>query len=276
MRVAGIVIYNPDIDILQKNINAIYDQVDKIVIYQNSLFDHSFLDELDKIEYINDGTNRGIALALNSIMEVAKSCGAQWCLLLDQDSVVDPGLVDGFENNTDLPKAAIITPVVIDEFSNSIAYSTEIIERIDMCITSGSYNSISAWEQLGGFRNEYFIDYVDWEYCARAHHNGYNVYRINNIHLNHRLGDRTNLSFLGHRFFTYNHSSFRKYYITRNTIVSYYLFPDESAFSHPYLRTMKRLLITLFYESDKVKKIESIIKGLFDSRKLYKSIKGKE
>ena len=273
MRVAGIVVYNPDIDRLQKNIDAVSSQIDFLFLYQNSNVGDSIRFDNSKTQLLNDGNNKGIATGLNAIMQAASEKGADWCLLLDQDSVVSEGYVDVMEQHTSLNKASILTPRVTDVNGNEDESYENPVDEVRMCITSGSYNSVSAWKKAGRFIDEFFIDYVDWEYCARVRSKDYKVYRINELALSHELGKRTYHSFLGKRLYTFNHSAFRKYYITRNTIVTYRLYPKERELQHPYLRTLKRLLITLLYEKEKANKMKAILRGVRDSGKLYHQLR---
>ncbi len=277
MKVAGIVVCNPDYDRLMENIRAIHSQVDLLAIYLNSEIDKSRFLIFDKIHYLNDGNNKGIATALNEIMSYAAEIDAQWCLLLDQDSVVPENCIEEFEKNTGLECAAILTPYVHDdrdmEEPNAVS---ESYTEIDMCISSGSYNNVEIWKKCKAFRDEFFIDYVDWEYCARVRSKGYKVYCINKITINHQLGKKSYHQLFGKKVFTYNHSAFRKYYITRNTIVSYRLYPSEIKLAHPYLRTWKRLMLTLFFEDNKIKKTGAIMRGIMDSGKLYSKLREKQ
>lgn len=277
MRVAGIVVYNPDYERLNKNINAIYNQVDILVVYQNSKINCEKIQLESEIVFFGKGENAGIAKALNSIMSYAKSKGATWCLLLDQDSIVCENYLNICEKYTKMELAGIITPNVVDEYDNDIQHknmknSCDSVETVDMCITSGSYNNIEIWESTGKFREEFFIDYVDWEYCVRLRNKGYKIYKLNKLLLNHELGKRSYHTFFGREFYSFNHNAFRKYYITRNTIITYWLYPNEKKLAHPYLRTIKRIMITLLYESDKSNKVKAIVQGIVDSRKLFKVI----
>lgn len=278
MRVAGIVVYNPDIDRLRLNIQATIQQVDCLIIYQNSLFDLSLIEEYKKVVLLNNGVNKGIGTALNCIMAYAKKQEAEWCLLLDQDSVISVGYVDNLEKHSSLERAGIITPFVVDEHEQNttvIMSDNNNTSIIDMCITSGSYNNISIWESIGGFREEFFIDYIDWEYCARLRNAGYRVYKIDSLIIHHELGTRSYHKLFHKSIYTFNHNAFRKYYITRNTIVTYKLYPHEKKLKHPYLRAIKRWLITIIFEKDKTKKTIAIAKGIIDSRALYHEVRRK-
>ncbi len=274
MKVAGIVVFNPDYNRLLENINAVYSQVDMLAIYLNSDVDRSYLSGFSKLQFLNNGKNNGIAKGLNEIMSFADSQSAKWCLFLDQDTVVPRNIIEEYEEFIDLPSAAVLTPCIHDNKDKEKKdYSKVAYTLMDMCITSGSYNNVKIWKQLKGFRDEYFMDYVDWEYCARVRANGFKIYRINELSVNHQLGSKEYHKIFMWNVFTYNHSAFRKYYITRNTIVTYKLFPEEIRLSHPYLRTLKRLLLTILFEDEKWKKIEAILRGLKDAGHLYKNIK---
>ena len=146
MKTAGIVICNPDIIRLQENINEILSQVDCLFIYMNSVIASDLVSVSEKVIFLNDGQNNGIAKGLNSIMLEASKQGASWCLLLDQDSIVSKEYINTMERYTGLDDVAIITPHVLDlnedSSINKIKINPGVVEEIDMCITSGSNVSI--------------------------------------------------------------------------------------------------------------------------------------
>lgn len=274
MLVAGIVIYNPDESRLRSNIKSILPQVDKVILYLNSKIDFLIENEyLEKIDFIGSGKNEGIAKALNQIMSKADSYGAEWCLLLDQDSISPENIINCFENYKGLPRAAILVPDVYDSSHNEHKERNTGIEEVNVGITSGSYNKVSVWKELNGFREDFFIDFVDWEFFARVRVNGYKAYRIGDVLLDHQLGRLTYHKFLGFTIQTYNHNAFRKYYITRNTFIIHALYPKYKEFNHPALRTIKRALITILYEENKKEKIKAMQKGYHSYKQLMRSKK---
>lgn len=272
MRVAGIVLYNPNYDRLCLNICRIRPQVDILIFYCNSYVDKSKVPEGEYV-WLGDSLNKntGIAYALNKIMEVSKEYGAEWCLLLDQDSIVPCDMISTYENIIKHIKTndiAVLSPQVIDKATNIERKRTEEIQEIKECITSASYNNVKIWYDVGKFREDFFIDYVDWEYCARARKNGYKILQVNSLSLDHQLGHITYHKFGGQTFSTYNHSAFRKYYITRNSFLIRRLYPYEKDFRYPFLKTMKRMFITIAFENQKRKKCYAIFKGIWDYIKL--------
>ena len=60
--VAGIVLYNPNLDRLLQNISAIANQVDKIILYDNNStkinFDQSILNNFNNVELILGEKNK--------------------------------------------------------------------------------------------------------------------------------------------------------------------------------------------------------------------------
>ena len=107
MKVVGILIsYNPNIELLEKNIRSYINDLNKLIIVNNSSY---ALEEklkfsegaLEKIEIVNLFNNVGIAKAQNLGMEKAYNGGADYVLQLDQDSIFEENgvknLLDSFE-----------------------------------------------------------------------------------------------------------------------------------------------------------------------------------
>lgn len=266
-KIAGIVVYYPDYERLTLNINAIYSQVDYLIIYCNSFVDCLKIPD-KKYLWLNKDkeTNDGVAHAINKIMSTADELEAEWCLLLDQDSIVPLDIIKKYEAflTKKNERIAIVGPCVKNENArdNSKRELSAEAEIVPYCITSASYNNIRIWKQIGKFREDLFIDYVDWEYAARVRENGYIICRLNEIILDHQLGRLTYHQLGRHEVSTFNHSAFRKYYITRNSFIIYKLHPNEAGFKHPFLRTLKRLFVIILYEDQKTKKCISVVKGI--------------
>lgn len=74
--VAGIVLYNPNIKRLLKNIESVYPQVEKIIVFDNGSDNYGkvvkYLQKFSNIIKISSSVNKGIAHALNEIAIKAK------------------------------------------------------------------------------------------------------------------------------------------------------------------------------------------------------------
>lgn len=272
---AGVILYNPDLVRLKENIEAIYQQVEHLVLIDNNSNDIKVIESeychYDKITIIKNEKNLGIAKALNQAMLFCQSKGYTWVLTLDQDSVCPSNLILEYKKYLGIPNVAIISPVIDDRnmrksptekrFANSV-------EEIDKCITSANLTNIDIWNSIGRFDELMFIDLVDLEYCKRVIQNGYKILRINTVILLHEVGHITEPKFLFWKIFIMNHSAFRKYYIARNILYFAKKHRTRWSIMLGYLRVFKLLAFTLLYEKDKVEKGMAILRGIKSARKL--------
>ena len=266
---AGIVTYNPDIGQLVKNINAIINQVDEVIVVDNNSENINQITEVEKnikIRLIKNISNYGIAKALNQIFEIAKSKNYRWVLTLDQDSICDKNMISTFRKYQSYPKIGIICPR-IKYFDSDVKSSSENeneYEYVKACMTSASLTSLEAWETIGGFDEWMFIDYVDNDFCMRIGLYGYKILKANSTTLNHRLGDSVKKRLLIFNINLYNHSPFRNYYYVRNVI---YFIKKH----HKNLCVTKYLVILvcweakkIIFEKNKLRTIKSLFKGFKD------------
>ncbi len=291
---AGIVLFNPDIVRLQENIEAIKNQVGKVYIVDNG---SSNIDTVrfcclneEKVELIENGINKGIAAALNTLLLKAEENGYDWMVTLDQDSVAFSDMVEQFKPYVDTENVALLCPFIVDDNEKKLVRSSalpEIIE-VDRAITSGALTNVFVWRKIGGFDEAMFIDCVDFDYCTNAVLNGYKILQIPAAKLHHRLGEAKEVrsfikigSLLGlEKFktpvFTYNHSPERTYYYARN--IHYYMKKYKGKIN---LKTERRVYLKwftlkVFFEQDGFKKLGAIIKGKRDSKALYQLYKAKQ
>lgn len=198
---AGIVIFNPSLDRLKKNVNNIIGKIDGIVLYNNGCDDTcgKYLKSIenDKIRLIGDGKNVGIARALNEIVSTASANNVDWVITLDQDSITPLELISTYEkyileNKEDI---AIFCPKVVDKrriypANKAITYTKED-QLVNMCITSGSCTRVKAWKDINGFDDFLFIDLVDNDFCKRLRMKNWKILRINSLELDQEFGNIT-------------------------------------------------------------------------------------
>lgn len=269
---AGIVTYNPDIDRLIENVTATKKQTDSILIVDNGSTNYeSFSRQLPPdVYYIRNENNAGIATALCQIMEYAQVNHYQWVLSLDQDSVIEPGLILEYlkyANREDLQNIAMFTCLIKDRNFVDEKYEeqTQDVMEVAYCITSAAFVNVEKYFCTQGYDVSFFIDAVDFDLCYSLREAGFLVARINFLGLYHEVGKGENRSFLGKRIVVYHHSAFRVYHAARNTILMYKkhkkLFPW-------YIMVKKEAALfarILLYEDQKNNKIKSFAKGLMDA-----------
>lgn len=185
----GVVLYNPDnIERVQSSLQSILQQVNAVYVFDNSTKENNIIFSANTT-YMTEHENKGIAYALNRIMEKAQSEGYEWLVTMDQDSVIPEGLINAYEEHSVDDSIGIICPQVIDTRRSYMEVKKEPKEEfIDFCITSASCTRISAWEYVGKFDEWLFIDLVDNDFCKRMIASGFTILRLNDLVLNQEFG----------------------------------------------------------------------------------------
>ena len=267
---AGIVLFNPDIKRLKENIDAVIVQCTHVYLVDNGSGNIDEVLELlkkykkSKISVICNAKNHGIAKALNQLASAAQKDGYEWLLTLDQDSVSPCNIIEEFEKYITYQDIGILCPVIYDRNKGEEIKAKEGSIEIDECITSGSLLNIKAWNKIGGFDENLFIDGVDFDICYRLKKNGYKILCIQSVVLLHELGHIEYHRFLFWRVLVKNHSAFRKYYIARNIIYIAKKRKSVLLVVKGLLQEIKMLGIVILYEEDKLNKSRCICRGIYD------------
>ena len=285
---AVIVSYLPDAD-FPARLAAIANQVDAVIVVDNASTNSALSGLTEKnndgaICLITNPDNLGIARALNIGVEHAISLNYGWVLLFDQDSSVNASMVTSmvevYNAIPDKDSLAVIgahfhdinrptsEPVpAIKHTGNLPICPTPLWHEVDWVITSGSLISIAAYQKIGPFRDDFFIDFVDTEYCLRARKSGYRIVKTTAPLMTHAIGKHSQHQVLGMRKWTSNHSPDRRYYITRNHTV---LLRDSGDYRFAgwaikgltaSAKSIKRILC---YEQAKTTKLIAVFHGWWD------------
>lgn len=267
---AGIVSYNPDLLVIEKNLIAIYPQVDKVFLVDNGSLNIKDLErifsEFNNIEIIRNEENKGIAFALNQLCSYAYKQKFDCIITLDQDSLCSQNFVKElivYYNDS----IGIVCPRIDFIYDDNYCVSTTSPEgqKITACITSGSLTSLLAWKKCSGFDNWMFIDHVDDDFCMRLKLAGFYIVRANKAILYQRAGEMDYRRFpFGKRIRLFGYSPFRVYYITRNTL--YYIKKYRKNVN--ILKECVKFIYCSFrmfiFEKNRFKVIPSFIKGFRD------------
>lgn len=271
---AVVILYNPDNSVLS-NINSYIDQVDKLFVVDNSENINSPLIDrikcLQKAEYIWNKTNIGIAAALNIGVKNAVEAGFEYLLTMDQDSEAPPffvsSLLECFSQDS---KTAIVAPLLYHPTGRNISHeTTKSYEQVFTAWTSGNLVKLNIFQIAGGYKEDFFIDYVDHEFCLRLNKMGFKIYVCNKTILKHNLGEMEEKNLLFRKVYLTNHSAIRLYYRTRNRFyvkkIYKNIFPEF--FKQDNKHFWKSFIKVILFEKHKLKKISFVIKGYIDFRK---------
>ena len=289
---AIIVTFYPD-DRFFEMLRSIDNQVDNIWIVDNGSSGQirTKLEDLgsnanNSFNFILNDENLGLAAAQNQGIREAINEGSKWILLLDQDSIPAGNMIDKMmvaaESYQDKNYLGMITPRHENDDgepsipSYSVKHSfrlhryfmkvNEVDDMLAFGMASGSLIPSEVLQKVGLMRDDFWIDYIDYDFSFRLRKLGYKIIGVGAASLKHRLGESFK-KHIGNFSFTYHvHPALRRYTIYRNrirVIREYGLkFPNFLIFEA--LSISKDILKLAFIEDDKKKKFNAIIVGIID------------
>ncbi len=221
-----------------------------------------------KIDYHFLGENKGIAYALNFACKNALKENFEWILTMDQDSKFEQNnlkeMFDKFLKIPNIDGIGIVSPVhqYIENKKYKNSTSGQLYKEIEATMTSGNLLNLEIWCKLNGFKEEFFIDEVDHEYCLRLKKYGFKVIQIKNVFLKHHLGRSRTYRFLWKKKVVTHHSPLRRYYITRNRLFMIKLYPYLiKSYTENIVEDFFKILL---YEKEKKLKIKMMFYGVSD------------
>jgi rhamnosyltransferase len=237
---AVIVTYHPEPLLVRDVVEAVQSQVTAVHVVDNGSAE-STLDALRTMAGVQlhpQMRNLGIGAAQNAGIRVALAAGADFVLLLDQDSLPSPGMVAELldvhgQLSRQGQRVGALGPLRVAADGSQAGFARLGIGRYremfpaagerwctcDVLIASGSLMPRAALEGAGLMDEGLFIDKVDIEWCLRAARRGYVIAGVPGARLAHRLGDRTVRLWALRWYRLPLHQPFRYYYMVRNSIL---------------------------------------------------------
>lgn len=239
-----------------------------------------------RVRLVELGENTGIAHAQNVGLERAFTAGAEGVLLFDHDSVPTAGYAQAMRSAYTGLRARLGSPVILGgrvfdvnkrEYARHPVYTRfgfsrrtvgpgKILGPALMVIASGSYVSREIYERVGGMREDFFIDYVDWEFCLRAkEQGGFQTYITGDAVLEHARGVRSGRRVFGFVVHPPGYSAFRYGYIFRNRarMLREYFFKNR-AFVFFEAVSFVRDVLLIFAEPRPLRLLGIAVKAWFD------------
>lgn len=276
------VTFHPDIQ-FPSRVEKIAQQVTRVIVVDNHSDSDSqgmlklLADQDAQLSIIWNDKNLGVATALNQGIALAKQMGFQWVVTFDQDSEIEDNAISHLaaicEDVRALP-GALIGSNHIDANSHRYyidpaRYKNRNWIYAKTVITSGTLLSMGVFDDIGPFREEFFIDGVDHEYCLRARSKRYKVILSLKPLLRHPMGNRK----VNHLPFcpsislpSTNYPPTRWYFMTRNrlTLIREYFVKDFSWAISRLIRLIGSAAIMLFLEQNRMTKLKYIRLGVYD------------
>lgn len=284
--IASVVTFNPDLDVLSKNLNALSRVSIPVCIVDNhseNAADIALLVLSLGFKFLGNQENFGVAKALNQALNYAAYVGADWLWTFDQDTEVAPDCAELVLAAPRNSGKADVVAYVVNHSDRSTGQPYDVPFRLDpqgnyslmrVCITSGTLLNVRVAIALGAFDEGYFIDSVDHEFCLRARSRGYSVYRVDRALAWHSIGNISEhgIGFLKLR--ATNHTALRRYYMTRNTLLTLFKYGwVDLVFSFQAFATIfYGLFCVWMFESCAAKKTLAFLWGLRDASLCRKGV----
>jgi rhamnosyltransferase len=286
-----IITFNPHPDFFTR-LDSFYSQLDQIILVDNGsdpevcrLLKQEAQRRKSSLTVIFNETNLGVATALNQGFRWALEQGFPYIVTFDQDSHPAAGMISAmfevFATYSKDGRLAVVAPVVTDPVvsiqalylrpKNRILFERascdgNVLENVTFVITSGALYDLAAYRQIGPFRDDFFIDYVDIEYCLRAQQHGYRIIVACKAKLDHRQGERQKRVFFGRDHYPTFHSPLRWYFFGRNRIpmLRQYAFRFPHWFLYEVVAGLYILTKMLLFETQKLVKLQAFFLGSLD------------
>lgn len=244
--------------------------LENVVIVDNSAEEHRALcEDIENVVYLHNGNKNGIAGALNMGCREAMRLGADWVLTMDQDSRWDQSCLREYIQEANqyesFDRVGIFSPFHDCDGMPERHHRKGRYELRDVVMCSGNLLRLQAWQEVNGFREDFFIDCVDDELNCHLRQQGWLIVRTNHILLSHRLGSSLKMVKLINHPYT-AHPAWRYYYRGRNMLYMARLYPDDAHFYKRHiLKELKRLC--LYDWDNKFSKLKNYLRGLRDGLK---------
>ena len=258
MRLLVIVVtYNPDLDLLERNLEAYRDYVSEIIIWDNTPGGSHI--HLSGIDVYSTRQNMGLPYAYNFAYKYAKEKGFTHIMTMDQDSIWV-----GFDRY--LRQIEKRNEVAIYLVDTKVSHE-DGIQEVNDGINSGSIIPIQILDATTGYDPGFFVDAVDEYLHYQAKDLGFKVYLVRNCYLKQRFASPVKTSLLGVKQFTvFNYSPMRLYGIVRNHIILWKKFhlPFKKRYHIVSHYIFRQAFNIVFGEKNKMLKIKALLFGLID------------
>jgi GT2 family glycosyltransferase len=279
---------------LPRQLDAIKKQthpLDEIIVVNNASSDNSerlLARDFPEITTLNQPSNIGVGGGFSAGLEYATNQKKyDWIWLLDQDSLPSDDCLQRLlealgrlGDKTD--DVGILAPVCANE-NAKLSYLPSLwqhglrkrrvnvqdqpVSFVDSVISSGTLLRSVAVEEIGLPRSDFFMDFVDHEYCLRLRRHAYKIAVVQNSRIEHTIGDPRIVNILGYEKAWSGHIPWREYYMTRNEIFTVWKY--DSGWRAKFVtahRLLRHATAILLFGEQKVACLSMMYRGFADGR----------
>lgn len=242
---AVVVTWQPELDVLLALLDQLTAQACDVFVIDNGSGNADQLEaattQRSAVTLRRWPDNRGLAAAMNAGLQLAHDQGYTRVFLFDQDSTLTEGFCAGMQAAWQQAQAVSVRPVAalgprlqdpvsgrrtpfrlfrLRRRSDQPVPDAPGLYQADFLISSGCLLSLSALDQIGPMKENYFIDNIDLEWCFRARAGGFALFGTDAATLLHAIGEPSSNPLVRAGWMV-QHSPLRSYYSTRNRLHLY-------------------------------------------------------
>lgn len=277
--IAAVILYNPNINQLQKCLAPIVNNVDLIYFIDNASENNDeidiFVNQFPNAQLVRKSQNQGLSKPFNKLLKYSKEHGFSHLLLLDQDSEPSSNFMEEMKKHA-TDEYTCIVPLLkhkSEEYQKAMgAQPTKDIELVQESINSGTIINLRLLPSNIHFDENLFVDWIDIDFFYQLQKKQLKTLRVNTTTLLVDIGHQKVHHIFNYTWFSSGYSAFRLKMQAQDTV-----YFKRKNWDHPFLKghltfVQWRWLMMLFFEKHKLKKIFAIITGTLRGYKLCKKL----
>jgi len=288
---AIVVSYNPDLSVFSRVLEELVKQSCDVLLVDNGSANTEQIESLcapfQAVEFVGLNDNLGLGAAHNTGVAYAREKDYEYVLILDQDSIPMPEMLDNLllahtaKSARHKVSAVGVAYLNADNGSESffvqfgaLKFKRRYCEQrdqdscvaADFLISSGSLISLDSLNCVGEMDDSLFIDHIDTEWFLRARSQGYRAFGVCEARMQHGLGENTHRVSLGGRQRNVpQHKPFRYYYIFRNSVLLYKRAYISNLWKWNDVQRLALIgLMFTLLKSPRAKNLKMMVRGIWD------------
>jgi len=287
--------------VLPRHLQALTQQtrsLQEIVVVDNASSDNTdklLAEQYPEVTVFRLPENLGAAGAWSAGLEYAAlQKRHDWVWTFDDDSVPQANalelLLNGIEElESSNPDIGMVAPLPVHAETGTyyppllwrdgfVKPSEELLSQpvwfADLVIASGCLVRREVVEKVGLPRSDFFMDFIDFEYCLRIRDAGYKIAVISCAKSAHEIGNARKVWLPGYTPIWPDHAPWREYYIARNmAYAGWWLYPSPRLKRFVFRHLSRHAGGVLLFGTNKLACLRKMAQGFCDGRKAVLGIR---
>jgi len=293
---AVVVTYNADVGVLREVLVAALAQVDELYVLDNGSTGEAvarlraLLEELRlrppvpaRLTPIFLPKNLGLPIPFNRAIALARGSGHRFVLLLDHDSILEPGSVGALAASYD--RLGCVVPLGALEAINDEPFQLATDDFLEgyhrrkgwglrdgiaddfLATNSGLFFPVDLVDRVGGFDESFFLDGSDFEFGLRIRARGLRILRVPSARIRHFRGETSAAGAQGPAWRIRKVQPVRHYYVARDMLRVWRRYARRFPLIGLLLLSMpvREGFLVLFFYSDRRTHLAYLARGVLDA-----------